>query len=135
MHRADQLLNVPDAHLVQVAVASDTVLEQRPDVALVVVLAQDDHADVGIFALDHVGRLDPLHGMGRRHLDVHQHNVRSQPSGFGKDPPVVRRDAHNVEAAALFEQPSRALTHEVLVLGDQHTQARVPTRVLLLSGH
>jgi len=38
------LVDVADADFVQVAVALDTFLQQRPDVALIVVLAEDQDA-------------------------------------------------------------------------------------------
>jgi hypothetical protein len=64
---------------VQIAIAGDAGLQQRPHIALVVVLAQHHHTGLWSVTFDHLRRVDALGGVSRRHLDVHEHDVRREP--------------------------------------------------------
>jgi len=108
---------------VQVAEARHAFLQEGPHVALVVVGAEDDDPDPRELLLDDVRRPDALHRVGGRHLDVHQHGVGAEPAHFGEDPVVVGCDADDVQPRLLEEVPG-ALPDQVLVLCDQHPEAR-----------
>ena len=68
------------------------------------------------------GRLDAAHA---RHAHVHQHDVRAQPPREGHGLAPVARLAQHLDAARL-EDHAEAVSHELLVVGDQHPQRHGP---------
>ena len=75
VQRADQLVQIADPLLEQVAQPGHAVGQQVEGVVLLDVLREDHDADAGMLGADPLGRLDALVGVRRRHPDVGEHRV------------------------------------------------------------
>jgi hypothetical protein len=108
---------VGHAVLEQVADALGAVADQVDRVALLRVLAEHEHADLGVLGADLERRPQPVVGVVGRHLDVDDRDV----GRVGGDlPQQVRRVAglgHDLEPGVL-KQPHDTLAQQRLVLTD-----------------
>ena len=75
VQRRDQLVDLADPFLQQVAEPGDAVGKQVERVVLLDVLREDEHAGLGELGADPLGRVDPLGGEGRGHPDVGEDRV------------------------------------------------------------
>lgn len=114
-----QLLGVAQSLLEQVRQAVGPLPEQLQRVLRVVVLRQDDDAELGILGPQLVGQVDALARERRGHADVEQHHVgRVGHPQLAQLVGIRRRAAHG-QAADLFEDDTGALPHEVVVVAHE----------------
>ena len=72
---ADQLVQIADSLLEQVAPPGHAIAQQVEGVVLLDVLREDDDTDLGMLGVDPSCRLDALVRVRRRHPDVGEHRV------------------------------------------------------------
>lgn len=114
-----QLLGVAQALLEQVRQAVRSVPEQLQRVLRVVVLRQDDDAELGILGAQLEGEVDALAGERRGHADVQQHDVRGVGHPQLAQLVGIRCRAAHGQATDLFEDDAGALPHEVVVVAHE----------------
>ena len=116
---ADELVDVRDPLLEQVAEPRDAVGEQLEGVVLLDVLREHHHADRRVVGPDLLGRIDALGGVGRRHPDVGEHGV-GLVLGHGLQQRLrVGHAVDEIDLVDLGEQGRDALPHQEVVVG-QH---------------
>ena len=129
-HRGGELLHVGDAVLEQVADALGVSLEQLERVAGLDVLREHEHADSRVALADLLRGAEPLVGVGRRHPDVDDRDVRrstTAPSGAARRRlpawPTISKPASSSRRA----MPSRRSTESSAIT----TRVRAPRPRLL----
>ena len=121
LERVEELLELGHPLLEQVAAPLRPLLEQGERVRRLGVLAEHDHADVGVRLAQRVGGADALVGARRRHADVGEHDVGRLLGDRLQQRVVVLAHREHLEPA-LLEEAAHRLPHEVVVLGDDHLQ-------------
>ncbi len=122
-HRVGEQREVGDAVLEQVADALGVVADQVDRVALLRVLAEHQHADLGVAFADLQCRPQPVVGVVRRHLDVHDRHVRRVRGDLAQQVRRVAGLGHDIEPS-VPEQPHHSLTQQRLVLTDDDPDAQ-----------
>ncbi|GAA3076462.1 hypothetical protein GCM10020000_72380 [Streptomyces olivoverticillatus] len=117
---AQQLVEFADAFLEQVGQAVGAPPEEVEGVVLVGVLGQDDDADAGVVAADGVGRGDAFGVVARRHPDVGDDGLGPQPFDGVEEFGGVAHGRDDRDVPGVLQQPTGALAHQVVVLGDDH---------------
>lgn len=114
-----QLLGVTQSLLEQVRQAVRSLPEELQRVLRVVVLRQDDDAQLGILGPQLVGEVDALAREGRGHADVQQHHVGGV--GHPQLPQLVgvRGRATHGQPTDLLEDDAGTLPHEVVVVAHE----------------
>ena len=118
----DQVIAVAEAVLEQVRPPFAAVLQEGEAVARVGVLAQDDHADLGVRLAQPGRERDPLVVPARRHPDVGDHDVGLLGLDHSLELRPVLAGRHEVDARVGVEQGAERLTHQIAVVGDDHAK-------------
>ena len=119
-HRARELVAFRDAVLQQVRVTSGPVREERDRVVRVVELRQHDDAGAGVALPDELRRVDPFLLEARRHADVGDEHLRGRGLGAAHETVVVVRGADHFEVVLEAEQRADALSHDDVVVSEEH---------------
>ena len=119
VQRVEELGDVRNPVLEQVADAVRAPGDQLGGVPLLHPLGQDEHADVRPAVADHQGRAQPLVGEGGRHPDVDDDRVRAVRGDRAQELlPVALGRGHLVPG--LGEQPGQPLPQQHGVLRDHY---------------
>ena len=118
-----ELVDVGDAILEQVADALGALREQLQRVAGLDVLREDEHADARVALADLLGRAQALVGVGRRHPDVHDRDVRAVHRNMAEQVVSGAGLGHDLEACVL-EQPRDPFAQEDGVVGEDDAERR-----------
>ena len=114
--RADELAEVVDALLEQVATSCGAALEQRERVARLGVLAEDDDPDLRMRLPEPSRCLDALVDAARGHADVGDDDVRSLRLDGGEQRVQVLADRDDLDLGLGLEQPPHALADEIVII-------------------
>ena len=120
--RPDQLVDVADPLLEQVAQAGHAVDQQLEGVVLLDVLRQHHHPDPGMLRADALGRLDAFVGVRRGHPDVGQHGVRRGLLHRLDQRRRVGRHRHHLDLLDLGQERGKPFTDQEVVIGDDEAQ-------------
>ena len=110
--------DVGHALLEQVARALGHVLQQPHRVVRLEVVREHEHADLRVAAADLLGGDEPVVGVGRRHADVHDGDVRAPRIDHPQQRVGIAAAPDDLEAGVL-EQPREPVAQQRLVVGDQ----------------
>jgi hypothetical protein len=135
-HRADQLGDVADALLEQIAQTGHAVDEQLERVVLLDVLRQHHHPHVRVLGADPLGGLDALIGVRGWHPDVGEHGVGRRRRDGPHQRDRVARHRHHLDLVDLCQERGQAFTDQEVVVGhdeaERHscdpTHGRTPAR-------
>jgi hypothetical protein len=119
VQRVEELRDVCDPVLEQVADPVRAAGDQFGGVPLLHPLGQHEHADVGPLVPDHQGRAQPLVGEGGRHPDVDDNRVRGIRGHRAQELLAVALGGGHL-VPGLGEQPGQSLPQEHGVLGDDY---------------
>ena len=106
--------------LQQVTDPFGVVLEQPERVPRLEILRQHEHADLGMLGSDRVGGDEAFVGVGRRHLDVDDHEVGTLCCDGAEQLVGIAGLGDDLEAR-LFEEEGNALADERRVVGDGYS--------------
>jgi signal transduction histidine kinase len=121
LDRADERIDVPDALLEQVAHAFGVVTDEVQGVGLLVELRKNQDAEGWLAAAQLHRRDQAVVVTVRRHLDVHDDDVRAVGQCLGQQVVGVPGLGHHLETG-LGQQAHDPLAHEYVVLADDHAQ-------------
>jgi hypothetical protein len=115
--RADELVEIVHALLQEIRAALASPFEESEKIARVRVLAEHDHAHLGMRLTQSRCGLDPLVVVPRRHPDVRDDDVGPLRVDRCEERGEVAAHGRDLEAVLTLEQTAEALTDQVLVLG------------------
>ncbi len=125
--RPDQLVDVAQPLLQQVGLALRAVPQQLQGVLGVMVLGEDDDADVGVVLPQVPGQRDPLCRVGRWHADVEDGDVDVRVRQQLQHLLGPRHAAHQPDLGRPSQDGLDPLPYEVVVLCDSYSdQSRCP---------
>ena len=118
LQRTDQLVDLADPLLQQVAEPGDAVGEQVERVVLLDVLREDEHAGLGELGADPLGGVDSLGGEGRGHPDVGEHRVGAVVLHGCVQLDRVGRGRDQLDLRGLRQESGHPLPDEEAVIGE-----------------
>ena len=121
-HGGDEVVEVGDAVLEQVADAARVLADELGRVALDEVLGEHEHADLGVVAADLERRAQAVVGEVGRHPHVDDRDVRLVRADLAQQVRRVARASDDLDPRVL-EQPRDALAEQQLVVGDHGAHA------------
>ena len=119
--RARELLDVGDAVLEQVPDRARVLADQLERVVGLDVLRQHEHADVGMRLADLDRRAQSVVGVGRRHADVDDRDVRAMRADLAEELVGITGLRYHVEALGL-EHADHATAQQDVIVGDHQAQ-------------
>ena len=119
--RAGELVEVGDPVLEQVPDAACVVADQLERVGRLDVLAEQEHADVGVRLPDRHGRAQAVVGVRGRHADVDHGRVGAMRADLADEVVGVARLCDDVEAVRL-EHVDQPLEQQGVIVGDDHPE-------------
>ena len=129
-HRVDELADVGDAVLQQVADAAAVAGEQLGGVALLDVLGEHEHGRLGVRARSCDRGADALVGVGRRHADVDDDDVGLVLGDGLAAAPSASPTAATTSWPCVGEQAGEPVPQEDRVLGDHDAHGSSTTRMV-----
>jgi hypothetical protein len=119
--RVRELVEVGDPVLEQVADAARVVADQLERVGRLDVLAEHEHADLGVRPPDRHGRAEAVVGVRGRHADVDHGGVGAMGADLADEVVGVARLRDDVEAVRL-EHARQPLEQQGVIVGDDHPE-------------
>src|SRR3954452_12217874 len=123
-HGPVQVAGMADSLLEQICAPPRAVLEERRRIHRVGVLAQDDHADIGVRRAKLGGEADALIGLRRRHANVGDDDVRPELADGGSKRIEVLVGAEKIDIGQRLERARYPLTREIAVLTEYDADAQ-----------
>ena len=120
VQRADQLVDVGDPFLQQVAEPAGAVLQQVVGVVLLDELREHDDADLRMARADLLGRLDPFVRARGGHADVGQDGVGGVLLDGGEQLVAGGRRADELDLIGGGQERGCTLADQVVILGEHH---------------
>ncbi len=118
----EQVVDLAHPLLEQVGPPGGALGQEGEGVRRLRVLAEHDHADLGMGGAEVVGGLDSLVGAGRGHADVGDDHVGCALVDQGEQRGKVAGDTDEVEVHLAVDDARDPFAYEEVVLGEDDTQ-------------